>query len=96
MFVSRNYAPLDVRMKAFIKFARGIPKMVTDIQANLQGPLPKNYIEQGIAQFGGFVEFYKKDAPQVFASVSDPALQKDLAERRHERRQCHGAISPTI
>jgi uncharacterized protein (DUF885 family) len=80
LFVSRNYAPLDVRMKAFIKFARGISKMVTDIQANLQGPLPKNYIEQGIAEFGGFVEFYKKDAPQVFASVSDPALQKDLAD----------------
>jgi uncharacterized protein (DUF885 family) len=80
MYVSRNYAPLDVRMKAFIKFARGIPHMVTDIQANLQGPLPKSYIEQGIAEFGGFVEFYKKDAPQVFASVADPALQKDLAD----------------
>jgi uncharacterized protein (DUF885 family) len=80
VYVSRNYAPLDARLKAFIKFARGIPKMVTDIQANLQGPLPKNYIEQGIAEFGGFVEFYKKEAPQVFASVSDPALQKDLAE----------------
>ncbi|MGA2343646.1 MAG: DUF885 domain-containing protein [Steroidobacteraceae bacterium] len=80
MYVSRNYAPLNVRLKAFIKFARGIPKMVTDIQANLQGPLPKSYIEQGIAQFGGFVDFYKKDAPQVFASVSDTAMQKDLAE----------------
>jgi uncharacterized protein (DUF885 family) len=80
LFVSRNYAPLSVRMKAFIKFARGIPKMVTDMQANLQGPLPKSYIEQGIAQFGGFIDFYKKDAPQVFASVSDPALQKDLTD----------------
>jgi Bacterial protein of unknown function (DUF885) len=80
VFVSRNYAPLNVRMKAFIKFARGIPKMMTDIQANLLGPLPKSFIELGIAEFGGFVEFYKKDAPQVFASVSDPALQKDLAD----------------
>jgi uncharacterized protein (DUF885 family) len=80
MYASRNYAPLNVRLKAFIKFARGIPKMATDIQANLQGPLPKSYIEQGIAQFGGFVDFYKKDAPQVFASVSDPAMQKDLAD----------------
>jgi len=80
MYVSRNYAPLNARLKAFIKFARGIPKIVTDIQANLQGPLPKSYIEQGIAEFGGFVDFYKKDAPQVFASVSDPAMQKDLAD----------------
>jgi hypothetical protein len=36
MYLNRNYAPLDVRMKAYIKYARGIPKMVTDIQANLQ------------------------------------------------------------
>ena len=57
LYVSRNYAPLGVRMKAFIKFARGLPKMVTDIQANLQGPLPKAYVEQGITEFGGFVEF---------------------------------------
>ena len=36
MYLSRNYAPLDVRMKAYIKYARGIPKMVDDIKANLQ------------------------------------------------------------
>jgi len=80
LYVSRNYAPLEVRMKAFIKFARGIPKMATDIQANLKGPLPKTYLEQGISEFGGFVDFYKKDVPQVFASVSNPDLQKQLAD----------------
>jgi uncharacterized protein (DUF885 family) len=80
VFVSRNYAPLDVRMKALIKFARGIPKMATNIQDNLKGPLPKSYIEQGISEFGGFVDFYKKDVPKVFASVTDPELQKQLTE----------------
>jgi uncharacterized protein (DUF885 family) len=80
MYVSRNYAPLDVRLKAFIKFARRMPKMVTDIQANLQGPLPKPYVEQGISEFGGFADFYKKDVPQAFASVTDADLQKQLAE----------------
>jgi uncharacterized protein (DUF885 family) len=80
MYLSRNYAPLDVRMKAYIKYARGIPKIVTDIQANLQGPLPKTYVELGIADFGGFVDFYKKDVAAVFASVNDPDLQKQLAD----------------
>jgi hypothetical protein len=80
MYLSRDYAPLDVRMKAYIKYARGIPKMVTDMQANLQGPLPKPLIEIGVASFGGFVDFYKNDVAKVFASVSDPALQKDLTE----------------
>ena len=80
MYLSRPYAPLNVRMKAYIKYARGIPKVVTDIQANLQGPLPKTYVELGIAVFGGFVDFYKKDVAAVFASVDDPAMQKDLAD----------------
>src|ERR1700722_17572819 len=32
MYLSRNYAPLNVRMKAYIKYARGIPKMASNIQ----------------------------------------------------------------
>jgi hypothetical protein len=78
LYLTRNYAPLDVRMKAYIKYARGIPKMAKDIQDNLKGPLPKTYVELGIANFGGYVDFYKKDVAPVFASVSDPALQNDL------------------
>src|SRR5271168_702841 len=74
MYLNRNYAPLDVRMKAYIKYARGIPKMVNDIKANLQPPLPKSYVELGIAQFGGLATFYSKDVAPVFASVNDPDL----------------------
>ena len=78
LYLSRNYAPLNVRMKAYIKYARGIPQMVKDIQDNLKGPLPRTYIELGISNFGGYVDFYKKDVAPVFASVTDPAMQKDL------------------
>jgi uncharacterized protein (DUF885 family) len=80
MYLSRNYAPLNVRMKAYIKYARGIPKLAGNIQENLKGPLPKSYVELGIAVFGGFVDFYKKDVAAVFASVNDPAMQKDLTD----------------
>jgi hypothetical protein len=80
LYLSRNYAPLDVRMKAYIKYARGIPKMAKDIEDNLKGPLPRTYLQLGIANFGGYVDFYKKDVAPVFASVSDPGMQKDLAE----------------
>lgn len=80
MYLSRNYAALDVRMKAYIKYARAIPKMVTDMQANLKGPLPKTFIELGIADFGGFADFYSKDVEPVFASVNDPDLQKQLKD----------------
>jgi hypothetical protein len=80
MYLSRNYAPLDVRMKAYIKYARAIPKMVADMQENLKGPLPKTYVELGIADFGGFADFYTKEVAPIFAAVSDPELQKQLTD----------------
>jgi hypothetical protein len=80
MYLSRNYAPLDVRMKAYIKYARAIPKLVADMQENLKGPLPKTYVELGIADFGGFADFYTKNVAPIFAAVSDPELQKQLTD----------------
>jgi uncharacterized protein (DUF885 family) len=87
MYLTRNYAPLEARMKAYIKYARGIPKMASNIQENLKGPLPKTYLELGIAEFGGFADFYKKDVAPVFASVTDPDLQKQLNDANAQAAQ---------
>jgi hypothetical protein len=80
VYLSRNYAPLEVRMKAYIAYARAIPKIAADIAANLQSPLPKSYLDIGIAGFGGFADFYRHDVSAIFAAVKDPELQKQLAE----------------
>jgi len=96
MYLNRNYAPLDVRMKAYIKYARGIPKMAKDIKANLQSPLPKSYVELGIAQFGGLAEFYTKNVTPVFASVSDPDLQKQLSDADTVAAQAMDALKQTL
>lgn len=80
MYLNREYAPLDVRMKAYIKYALGIPKIAADIQANLKGPLPRTYVELGVKDFGGYVDFYQKDVAATFASVKDPDLQKQLTD----------------
>jgi len=96
MYLNRNYAPLEVRMKAYIKYARGIPKMVNDIKANLQLPLPKTYVELGIAQFGGLATFYTKDVAATFASVSDPDLQKQLSDADTAAAQAMDALKQTL
>jgi len=80
MYFSRNYAPLAARMKAYIKYARAIPKMASQIRDNLKSPMPRTYVELGSAQFGGLADFYSKEAPAAFASVNDPDLQKQLTE----------------
>jgi len=80
VYLSRNYAPLDKRMKAYIRYAQGIPRIAASIRENLKSPMPKTYVELGIAQFGGLAEFYAKNVEAVFASVSDPDLQKQLKD----------------
>jgi hypothetical protein len=80
VYLSRNYAPLEVRMKAYIKYAQGIPKIAASIKENLKSPMPKTYVELGIDEFGGLAEFYTKNVTAVFASVSDADLQKQLKD----------------
>ena len=80
VFLSRDYAPLDVRMKAYISYARTIPLIATDIRENLAGPLPKSYVELAIDGFGGYASFFKDEVPPIFAAVKDADLQKQLAD----------------
>jgi uncharacterized protein (DUF885 family) len=92
LYLSRNYAPLDVRMKAYIKYAKAIPHMAANIKENLKSPLPKTYVELGIDQFGGLADFYTKNVAAVFASVSDPELQKQLADADKDAAQAMTAL----
>jgi hypothetical protein len=92
LYLSRNYAPLDVRMKAYIKYAKAIPHMAASIKENLKSPMPKTYVELGINQFGGMADFYTKSVSAVFASVSDPDLQKQLTEANKDAAQAMTAL----
>src|SRR5829696_1951891 len=78
VYLSRNYAPLAKRLEGYIGYARAIPQIATDIRANLQSPLPKSFVERGIAGFGGYAEFYRNDVPKVFAAVKDAGKQRQL------------------
>jgi Bacterial protein of unknown function (DUF885) len=80
VYLSRNYAPLDVRMKGYLKYAQGIPRIAASIKENLKSPMPKTYVELGIDEFGGLADFYAKSVAAVFASVSDADLQKQLKD----------------
>ena len=78
VYLTRPYAPLDQRMRAFIAYAKAIPTAAAQIRANLKSPLPKTYVQLGINGFGGFPDFYRKDVPTIFAEVKDEALQTEL------------------
>jgi len=80
VYLNRDYAPLATRMRGYIGYLRAIPTLAADIRANLRTPLPPSFVQRGIDDFGGYVEFFRKDGPKVFAAVKDGAAQKELAE----------------
>ena len=80
VYLNRDYAPLATRMRAYIGYLHAITKLASDVRANLHTPLPPSFVQRGIDDFGGYVDFFRNDAPKVFAGVQDSAAQKELAE----------------
>ena len=79
-YLTRDYSPLPTRMRAYTRYARAIPQAVGQIRANLRAPLALPLLERGVSAFAGFADFFEKDVAATFASVTDPALQSELAD----------------
>jgi Bacterial protein of unknown function (DUF885) len=78
VYVSREYAPLEQRMRAYILYAKEVPTAAIQIRQNLRAPLPRTYAQLGHIVFGGLASYYERDVPSVFAQVKDTHLQDDL------------------
>jgi hypothetical protein len=77
-YLTRPYAPLETRLKAFTTYLKAVPTATAQIRANLKTPLPRTYVTLGVNGFGGFPEFLRNEVPPIFADVKDEALQADF------------------
>jgi hypothetical protein len=80
LYLTREYAPLPERLRAYIAYAREVPRAAAQIRANLTTPMPRSFAELGEMSFGGLAGYYEKDVPGIFATVDDPDLQSRLRE----------------
>jgi hypothetical protein len=78
VYLAREYAPLEQRMKAFTLYARNLPRALAQARANLRTPMPKTYAEIGHGRFSGLASYLENDVPQVFAPVKDSALEREF------------------
>jgi hypothetical protein len=76
VYVAREYAPLEQRMRAYTLYAKAIPAATVQIRQNLRTPLPRSYVQLGHIMFGGLASYYENDVPSVFAQVKDASLQE--------------------
>jgi uncharacterized protein (DUF885 family) len=84
VYVTRPDAPPATRRRAFIAYPNTVPRAARQIRANLKTPLPLSFIDYGKSAFGGFADYYPKDGKAAFASVQDPALQRELDSSARE------------
>ncbi len=78
VYLTRDYAPLADRMRAYVAYAGAVPAAATSIKENLGLPLPQTFVERAISGFAGYADFFNDDVPKIFASVDDAALQAEF------------------
>ena len=74
VYVSRPYAPLTERLQAYTRYARSVPRAAAQIRANLRTPMPRTYVQRGVAAFSGLASYFENDVPLAFQDVKDEAL----------------------
>jgi len=67
-------------MRAYVRYARDVPRATRQVGANLRTPMPRTWVAVGRIAFGGLARYYADDVPGVFAEVKDPALQREFFE----------------
>ena len=80
VYVTRPYAPIANRLRAYITWAKAVPGAVAQIQANLHPPLKRPFIDVGRLRFGGLAAYLRDDIPAAFADAKEPALQAEFRE----------------
>jgi hypothetical protein len=78
VYLTRPYAPLDQRMRAFVAYEHARPTALQQIRTNLHTPMPRTYVDFGRMTFGGLAKYFDHDVPVIFASIKDAQLQSDF------------------
>jgi hypothetical protein len=78
VYITRPYAPLEQRMRAYVQYLKGIPAATAQIRANLSTPLPRSYIEVARNVYAGYGTYFRDDVPPIFAAIGDERLAAEF------------------
>jgi len=78
LYVKRNYAPIEQRLKAIIGVEKQTPSIVAAGKANLDDSLPRPYVETAIAIAGGTIDFLKGDLLVALKEVKNDSLMSQF------------------
>lgn len=88
LIMKRNFAPQPERLRSVIAREKQIPRLFDQARANLNNS-PHIFTEIALQQLPDTVAFFRKDVPEAFTEVKDPAL---LAEFKQSNEGAAAAL----
>jgi hypothetical protein len=79
VYVDREYAPPEERLRAYTQYISQLPARLATMQENLEPPLPAPFLRISHGILSGFAEYLETTVPGLFAGVSDEQLQRQFA-----------------
>ncbi len=79
-YLLRDYAPLEVRVKAIIEHFRKIPKFLETAKQQLSLSVAAPFLEIAERMLQGYIHFYTVDTFEEVKKLSDEALIKDYED----------------
>ena len=80
LYLEKDYAPLEQRMKGYVKYLQSMQITAKQIQNNFanEPTLSRSHLIIAKNIFIGFADFMKTDAPKGFENVKDEKLWQDF------------------
>jgi hypothetical protein len=79
VYVDREYAPLEERLRAYTQYISQVPARLAAMQENLEPPLPAPFLQISHGVLSGLAEYLETTVPELFAAVKDEQLQRQFA-----------------
>jgi uncharacterized protein (DUF885 family) len=76
-YLTRDYAPLDARVRLLLTHVEASLPQTKHILANLSGPLPEPFVKTDIGIYRGYAEYLNGDVVGVVAGVKEDALRRE-------------------
>lgn len=84
IYISRDFAPLNDRVRSIIEILRSAPKQFADARANLDNVLPEPFIKTAVLISQGSAEFLGKDLLVALQDVKDTALMNEFTAANNQ------------
>ncbi len=79
VYITVPYAPADVRLRAYTKFLRNVPRAAAEMRANIRTPMPTPFVDYAKNAFSGFAEYYPGDGTAAWKGIGNAKDQAELA-----------------